>query len=47
MSADVQSWVALVVVAVAATWLLYRTFAKRKNSGCAGDCACATQKLKQ
>lgn len=46
MSPDFQTIAALVVVAVAATWLIARALAKRKNPGCGGDCGCATTELK-
>ena len=45
MSADLQSILALVVVAIAASWLILRTLAKKK-SGCAGDCGCEASALK-
>jgi hypothetical protein len=46
MSAEFQTIAALVVVAVAATWLIARGLAKRKNPGCGGDCGCPTSELK-
>ncbi|MSU64784.1 MAG: FeoB-associated Cys-rich membrane protein [Opitutus sp.] len=46
MSPAFQSIAALVVVAVAATWLVWRALAKRKNPGCGGECGCPTEKLK-
>lgn len=45
MSADLQSILALAIVAIAATWLIARVVVKKK-SGCAGDCGCATSTLK-
>jgi len=46
MSSPLQTIAALVAVAIAATWLLWRTFAKKKNPGCGGDCGCSTDPLK-
>jgi hypothetical protein len=47
MSAEFQSIAALVVVALAATWLIFRTVSKRRKPGCGGDCGCPTQELKR
>jgi hypothetical protein len=46
MSPAVQSLAALAVVALAATWLLLRAVAKKKNPGCGGDCGCPATELK-
>jgi hypothetical protein len=46
MSPPLQTLVALVIVALAATWLVRRALAKKKNPGCGGDCGCATTGLK-
>ena len=46
MAPALQSIVALAVVALAATWLLLRAFAKKKNPGCGGDCGCPAAELK-
>lgn len=46
MGPSLQTILALVVVAIAATWLVWRAVAKRKNPGCGGDCACPTDELK-
>ncbi len=46
MNAEIQTLGALIVVAVAATWLVLRALAKRKNPGCGGDCGCPTDELK-
>lgn len=46
MSPALQSIVALAVVALAATWLVLRSLAKKKNPGCGGDCACPANDLK-
>ena len=47
MTAEFQSIAALVVVALAAGWLVARALAKRRNPGCGGECACPTEKLKR
>ena len=46
MTAEVQTIIALAVVGVAATWLVIRALAKRKNPGCGGDCACPASEIK-
>ena len=46
MSSDLQTLVALALVALAASWLALRALAKKKNPGCGGDCGCATGELK-
>jgi hypothetical protein len=47
MSSDLQTIAALVVVAIAAVWLVARTLAKRRNPGCGTDCGgCDTADLK-
>ena len=45
MTAEIQTIVALAIVALAATWLVLRAVAKRKNPGCGGDCGCPAQKI--
>ena len=45
MSANLQTVLALAIVALAATWLIARTVLKRK-SGCGGDCGCEASALK-
>ena len=45
MSFDFQTLAALVVVAVAATLLVWRVVGK-KDRGCGGDCGCAATDLK-
>jgi len=47
MSAELQTILALIVVAVAATWLVVRSLAKRKNPGCGSDCTAMTPELKR
>ncbi len=46
MNAELQSILALVIVAIAATALVVRLVKKRKNPGCGGECACPTDDLK-
>ncbi len=46
MSPALQSIAALTLVALAATWLVFRALAKKKNPGCGGDCGCPTSDLK-
>ena len=46
MSPALQTIAALALVALAATWLLLRAFAKKKKPGCGGDCACPSSDLK-
>ncbi|OYV00210.1 MAG: hypothetical protein CFE26_24335, partial [Verrucomicrobiales bacterium VVV1] len=45
MSPAVQSFIALALVALAATWLVLRAFAKKKHPGCGGDCGCPSGAL--
>jgi hypothetical protein len=47
MSSEFQTIAALVVVAIAATWLVVRSVRKRRQPGCGGDCACPTRELKR
>jgi hypothetical protein len=47
MSAELQTVAALVVVAIAAIWLIARSVSKRRKPGCGGDCGCPTQELKR
>jgi hypothetical protein len=46
MTTDLQTLIALTVVAVAAIALIVRSLAKRKNPGCGGECACPATELK-
>jgi hypothetical protein len=46
MNAPLQTILALVVVAIAAIWLVARVVVKRKAPGCGGDCGCASTGLK-
>jgi hypothetical protein len=47
MSADFQTYAALVVVAVAATWLILRAIAKRKSPGCGTDCGAVSPEIRR
>jgi len=46
MSAQFQTFAALFLVAVSATWLVLRAVMKRKNPGCGGDCGCDASEVK-
>ncbi len=45
MSAELQTLLALAVVALAAVWLVRRAFAKKKHPGCGSGCACPAPKF--
>jgi hypothetical protein len=45
MTPQLQSVAALFIVALAATWLVWRMLRKKK-SGCGGDCGCPTSEFK-
>jgi hypothetical protein len=45
MSPQFQTLAALVIVALAATWLVWRALAKKK-SGCGGNCGCPSSAIK-
>lgn len=47
MSPEVQTIVALLVVAAAATWLVLRALAKRKNPGCGTECGAVSPEVKR
>jgi len=47
MSSPFQTIAALVIVALAATWLILRGLAKRSKPGCGGECSCPTRELKR
>jgi hypothetical protein len=47
MSPQFQTIAALVIVAVAATWLIARTVAKRKHPGCGDDCGAVSPAMKR
>jgi membrane protein implicated in regulation of membrane protease activity len=42
-----QTAAALLVVAIAATWLVRRALRARAKPGCGGDCGCPTDPLKK
>lgn len=48
MTPAVQSIIALAIVALAAIWLVRRSFAKKKAGGCGSDCGsgCPTSEVK-
>jgi len=46
MNAEIQTVIALAIVAATVTWLLFRAMAKRKNPGCGGCSACPPSELK-
>lgn len=46
MSPEIQTILALIIVAIAATWLVARAVKKRRNPGCASDCGCPSTDLK-
>jgi ABC-type nickel/cobalt efflux system permease component RcnA len=41
-----QTIAALVLVALAATWLIRRAIRKRRQPGCGDDCACPASEVK-
>jgi hypothetical protein len=45
VSAELQTLLALAVVALAATWLVRRAFAKKKHPGCGSGCGCPAPKF--
>jgi hypothetical protein len=45
MSSQLQTIIALTLVALAAACLAWRWFGKRKNAGCGSDCGCDAQKI--
>jgi hypothetical protein len=47
MSSTFQTVAALVIVAIAATWLVARAIAKRKNPGCGSDCGAVSPEVKR
>jgi hypothetical protein len=46
MTPEIQTLVALGLVALAATWLVLRAFARRRQPGCGGDCGCPASEVK-
>jgi hypothetical protein len=47
MPAEFQTYAALAVVAIAATWLILRAVARRKNPGCGTDCGAISPEIKR
>lgn len=47
MSSEIQTIIALIVVALAATWLALRANTKRKNPGCGSDCGAVSPEIKR
>jgi hypothetical protein len=47
MSSELQSVLALLVVALTVAWLVRRGLAKRKNPGCGTDCGAVSPDLKR
>jgi len=47
MTPEIQSTLALVIVAMAAIWLIARSVAKRRNPGCGSDCGAVSPELKK
>jgi len=47
MSPTFQSIAALVVVALAVTWLVRRALAKKKSGGCGDDCGAISPEMKK
>lgn len=47
MSAELQSILALLVVALALAGLVWRAVAKRKNPGCGTDCGAISPEVKR
>jgi hypothetical protein len=47
MSAELQTILALVVVAFATVWLVRRGLAKRKNPGCGSDCGAVSREVRR
>jgi hypothetical protein len=47
MPPDLQTIAALVVVALAAAWLIVRAVRKRKNPGCGTDCGAVSPEIRK
>lgn len=47
MSPEYQTIAALVIVAMAAIWLVLRALAKRKNPGCGTDCGAVSRDMRK
>lgn len=47
MNADLQTFAALAIVALAAAWLVWRSIAKRRGSACGSDhCSAVSREVK-
>ena len=46
MSSDFQTIAALIIVALAVTWLITRAWRKHRAPGCGGDCGCPASEIK-
>jgi hypothetical protein len=47
MSSSLQTIAALLIVAVAAVWLVVRALAKRKHGGCGPDCGAISPEMRK
>ncbi|HVU36460.1 MAG TPA: hypothetical protein VHE61_23680 [Opitutaceae bacterium] len=47
MNSSLQTILALALVAIAATYLVLRALAKRRNPGCGGDCGAVSPEIKR
>ncbi len=47
MSPQLQTILALAIVAIAAVWLIRRALAKRKHPGCGSDCGAVSPEVKK
>ncbi len=46
MPPELQTVIALALVALAAGWLIGRAVVRHRNPGCGSDCGCATRDIK-
>ena len=47
MTPTVQTIMALAIVALAVTWLVHRSLAKKKAGGCGDDCGAVSPEMKK
>jgi hypothetical protein len=47
MDAQLQTVLALLIVAIAAVWLVVRALAKRKQPGCGTDCGAVSPEIRK
>lgn len=47
MSPQIQTIVALAIVAITAAWLVLRAVVKKKNSGCGGSCGAVSPEIRK